>query len=181
MDATNSIDTPANSGDIPVGRSSATETTDDENDEGDRDEGDAELEVGVIGRLLDNRAKQCDCKGPKKHKRVYLVRDEDGEEEFFCKAKVPKNYLDKWLKTGWLLVSVVDQKDLEFAMKEEPCRCGQADCSKFCIYEVRGWYQDQLVNEWTPESHLVENEPGKKALAKWKKEGALNAVKRFFR
>ncbi len=153
---------------------------DDENDEGDCDEGDEELEVGVIGRLLDHKAKKCDCKGPK-HKRVYLVRDEDGKEEYFCKAQVPKNYIDKWLKTGWLVVSVVDQKDLELAMKEEPCGCGQADCSKLCIYEVRGWYQDKLMNEWTPESHLVENEPGKQALAKWKKEGALNAAKRFFR
>ena len=190
-DTTNSIDTPVNSGDIPEGRSSATETTilsNDENDEGDSDEGDAdsdegdaELEVGVIGRLLDCRAKKCDCKGAKKHKCVYLVRDEDGEEKYFCKAKVPKNYLDKWLKTGWLVVSVVDQKPLEDAMKEDICGCGQAGCSDYCIYEVRGWYRDKLMNEWPPESHLVENEPGMKALQKWKQEAARNGARRFYR
>ena len=150
----------------------------DEGDEGD--EGDEEIEVGVIGRLLDNKAKSCSCKGVK-HKRVYLVRHKDGREEYLCKAKVPKEYLAKWLETGWLVVSVRAEKDLEIAMKEESCECGESDCSKFCIYEVRGWYRDKLTNEWTPESHLVENEPGREALQRWQQEKARNAARHFFR
>ena len=154
------------------------ENNKEESDEGD--EGDEEIEVGVIGKLPPGQGRQCKCS--KKEKRVYHVRHKDGKEEYLCKAMVKKfKYLEKWLKTGWFVLSVVDQKALDVAMTEDPCTCGQEDCSKFCIYEVRGWYQDALANEWTPESHLVENEPGKKALAKWKKEGARNGAKRFFR
>ena len=197
--ATNSIVTPANSGDNPVGRSSATETTilsnllqppatdensdEDEGDEGDEgDEDDEEIEVGIIGKLPPGKGTLCSCKEGPRTKRVYYVRHNDGKEEYLCKEMVQKfKYLDKWLETGWFVLSVVDEKALAVAMKEEPCGCGQVDCSKFCIYEVRGWYQDQLANEWTPESHLVENEPGKEALRKWKNEKARNAAKYIFR
>jgi hypothetical protein len=37
------------------------------------------------------------------------------------------------------------------------------------------------MNEWTPESHLVENEPGRKALQKWKQEAARDGAQRFYR
>ena len=189
--ATNSIVTPANSGDNPVGRSSATETTilsnlrqppaaDENSDEGDED--DEEIEVGIIGKLPPGKGTLCSCKEGPRTKSVYYVRHNDGKEEYLCKAMVQKfKYLDKWLKTGWFVLSVVGEKALADAMKEEPCECGQVDCSKFCIYEVRGWYQDRIENEWTPESHLVENEPGKAALRKWKKEKARNAARHIFR
>ena len=192
---TNSIDTPANSGGNPVGRSSATETTilsnllplpvADENDaEGsdEGDEGDEEIEVGIIGKLPPGKGTLCSCEEGPRTKRVYYVRHNDGKEEYLCKAKVREfKYLDRWLEAGWFVLSVVDEKALADAMKEEHCGCGQVDCSKFCIYEVRGWYRDKLENEWTPESHLVENEPGKAALRKWKKERARNAARHIFR
>ncbi len=158
----------------------------DEGDEGDEgesdegDEGDEEIEVGVIGKLPPGRGRQCKCS--KKEKSVYHVRHKDGKEEYLCKAMVKKcKYLKKWLKTGWFVLSVVAEKALDVAMKELPCACGQEDCSKFCIYEVRGWYQDRLENEWTPESHLMENEPGKQAVLKWKKDKAQQASRHFFR
>ena len=110
------------------------------------------------------------------------VCHKDGKEEYLCKAWVQKlQYYEKWFETAWFVLSVRNQKDLDLAKKEEPCRCGQEDCSKYCIYEVQGWYQDKLANEWTPESHLLENGPGKKALQKWKKEGAKNGAKHLFR
>ena len=156
------------------------ENDEDGSDEGD--EGDEEIEVGIIGRLPPGSSgKTCTCKGTKT-KRVYHVRHSDGKEEYLCLAMVQKlKYYEKWKETGWFVLSVRNEKDLDLAMKEEPCGCKQDGCSKFCIYEVRGWHKDELANEWTPESHLTENEPGMAALRKWKEEGARNAARRMFR
>jgi len=155
------------------------ENGEEESDEGD--EGDEEIEFGIIGRLPVGQGIMCSCKGAKT-KRVYHVRHKDETEEYLCMAMVQKyQYYKKWKKTGWFVLSVRDEKDLDLAMKEEHCSCGDEDCSKYCIYEVQGWYKDKIAHEWTPESHLLENEPGKAALRKWKQEGARNAAKRFFR
>jgi hypothetical protein len=155
------------------------EHDEDGSDEGD--EGDEEIEVGIIGKLPVGQGTLCSCKR-NKTKRVYHVRHNNGKLEYLCKAMVQQlKCYKKWKKDGWFVLSVMDEKPLDVAKKEDPCTCGQEDCSKYCIYEVQGWYQDELENEWTPESHLTENEPGKAALRKWKQEAARNGAKHFFR
>ena len=146
----------------------------------DEDSSENEAEVGVIGKL-ETPGVLCKCKGTKSAKIYRVKKSETTKVQLMCKEQVIKLGFYKDWKLAWAILEVLDQRSDKEAKQQEDelCLCEDEECNKLQVYEVRGWYNDKIVNDWMTEFHLTDNGPGFRAHKKWVKEGMQRARKLF--
>ena len=132
--------------------------------------------MGVIGKL-ETPGVPCKCDGTKSEQ-VYKVKLNGKKIELMCKEQVIKlGFYEQWLKS-WVILRVLEQISTKQARANGGrCLCKNKKCNKLLVYEVEGWYQDELVGDWETKFHLNQTGPGFKALQKWEAEGEKKARK----